>query len=161
MRPVINTEKHIIQVSLSTIAAGAVTNFVFGTAVAVPTSALGDLREGCKISAIYLEMWIQTDDATLGSSIVTVEKVSGAVTTLMTAAESAALGSYDNKKNIFYTQMGLTPNNVSYPMASVRGWFKIPKSKQRFGLGDRIVVNIHAQSNGLNVCGFGTYKEQF
>ncbi len=106
-------------------------------------------------------MWIQTDDAALGSSIITLEKLSGASDSNMAAGDSAALNSYDNKKNIFYTQMGLTPNNVTYPMATIRGWFKIPKSKQRFGLQDRVMLNVHAQSNGLTICGFATYKEQF
>ncbi len=161
MKPVINTEKHIVQVSLGTVASGAITNYVFATAVAVPTSALGDIREGCIIKAIWLEMWISSDDAGQGTAIVTVEKVDGATATLMTTAESAALGSYDNKKNVLHTQMGLVPSNVDYPMASLKGWFKIPKGKQRFGLGERLVVNIHGQSNGLNVCGTGIYKEQY
>ncbi len=161
MRPVINTEKHYIQISLATVAAGAIFGSSLVNAVAVPTTAAPEVREGAKVSAIYIEMWIQTDDAALGSSIITVEKRPGGDTTFMTAAESAALNAYTNKKNILFTQMGLTPNNVTYPMATVKGWFKIPKSKQRMGLNDRIIINVHAQSNGLNICGFATYKEQY
>ena len=160
MRPVINTEKHYVQQSLAVIASGAITNFVIAKAVAVPTTNVSQVREGARISAVYVEMWIQTDDASLGSSIVTLEKVDGAGV-VMSTAEAGALNAYDNKKNVFYTQMGLTPNNVTYPMASVKGWFKIPKSKQRFGLDDQLVLNIFAQSNGLNICGFAIYKEQY
>ncbi len=159
MRPIINTEKHVVQQSLAAIAGGAILNFVLAKAVAAPVT-LSQVREGAIISAVYIEMWIQTDDAALGSSIITFEKVPGAGVT-MTTAESAALNTYDNKKNVFHIQMGLTPNNVTYPMASVKGWFKIPKTKQRLGLDDQLVLNIHAQSNGLNICGFAIYKEQY
>ncbi len=159
MRPRVNTEKHYFQVSLATIAAGAISNQVIANAVAVPTGN-AQVREGAIISAVYCEMWIQTDDTALGSSIVTLEKVpSGGA--LMTAAESAALGTYKNKKNILYTQMGLTPTSTQFPMASIKGWFKVPKGKQRFGFNDTLALNIHAQSNGLSICGFFIYKEQY
>ncbi len=161
MRPVVNTKKHYIQQSLFAIASGALSNVFLITAVADPAAATAnEVREGSKISAVYVEMWIHTDDASSGSSIVTLEKLPGS-SGVMNAADSAALNTYDNKKNVLFTQMGLTPNNVTYPMASVKGWFKIPKSKQRFGLEDRLVLNIHAQSNGLSACGFAIYKEQF
>ncbi len=161
MKPVINTEKHMVQISLSTVASGAITNLVFATAVSNPTAVPSEIREGCIIKAIYLELWITSDDAGSGTSIVTLERVNGATTTLMTTAESAALNNYDNKKNVLHTQMGLTPSNVQYPQASLMGWFKIPKGKQRFGLNDRIVVNVHGQSNGLQMCGHGIFKEQY
>ncbi len=159
MRPRVNTKKHYIQQSLATVASGAIAKFAIAVGLDTP-SVPAHVVTGSIISAVYIEMWIQTDDAALGSSIVTFEKVPGAGVD-MTAAESAALNSYDNKKNVFFTQMGLTPNNVTYPMASVKGWFKIPKGKQRMGLDDRLSLNIHAQSNGLNFCGFAIYKEQY
>ncbi len=162
MRPVVNTKKHVVQFSLFTVASGAIANLSIIDAVAAPDAAVAaEVREGSKISAVYIEMWIQTDDATLGSSIVICEKVPGAGNTPATAAEIASLNSYDNKKNVFYTQMGLTPNSTQFPMASVKGWFKIPKSKQRFGLEDRFLLDILAQSNGLSACGFAIYKEQY
>ncbi len=160
MRPVVNTEKHYQQSSLGSVASGAITNIEVLNAVAVPT-ATNEVRQGSIVSAIYVEMWITTDDANQGSSIVTLEKVPGAVTTFMTAADSATLGNYDNKKNIFFTQMGLTPGQNQFPMATIKGWFKIPKGKQRMGLDDKIHLNLHGQSNGLAFCGFTTYKEQF
>ncbi len=159
MRPVINTEKHYLQVSLGTVASGAITAITLAQAVAAPTT-LAQVREGAVISAIYIEMWITGDDAVQGTSIVTLEKLPGSATA-MTTTESAALGAYDNKKNVFFTQMGLTPPNTQYPMASVKGWFKIPKGKQRFGLEDSLVLNIHGQSDGVTFCGFATYKEQY
>ncbi len=159
MRPRVNTVKHYVQTSLATIASGAILNVKLADAVAAPT-ADNEVREGAIISAIYVEMWIQTDDTALGSSIITLEKLVGPASP-MTAADLADLGSYDNKKNILYTQMGLTPTSIQFPMATIRGWFKIPKGKQRFGLRDRLELNILAQSNGLSICGFSTFKEQY
>ncbi len=161
MRPKVHIEKHILQRSLFTIAGGAITNVNVATTVADPAAAsVTDVREGCTISAVYLEFWIQTDDTVLGATVVTLEKLPSA-TPAMIAADSAALNAYPNKKNILYTQQGLTPGNVTFPMNVIKGWFKIPKGKQRFGLGDRLFLNILAQANGLNVCGVVLYKEQY
>ncbi len=159
MRPVVNTEKHFDQFSLFAIASGAINNHVIATAVAVPASA-SQIREGAKISAVYVEMWITGDDAVTGSGVITLEKLDGGKT-LMSAGNSGALNDYVNKKNIFHTQMGLFPSNTQNPIAVIKGWFKIPKSKQRFGLGDRLLLNLFAQSDGITGCGFFLYKEQF
>ncbi len=160
MRPRVHTEKHFSQRSLFSVASGAITNQIVLTAVAVPSSA-AHVREGAIISALYVEMWLSSDDAASGTAIVTLEKVQGATSVLMTTGEAGALNDYDNKKNIFHTQMGLLPSNVNYPMAVIKGWLKIPKGKQRFGLNDRLILNIFAQSNGVSGCGFFLYKEQY
>ncbi len=159
MRPVVNTEKHYVQFSLATTTAGTITNRTIVNAVAVPTGD-DEVREGSIVSAVYIEIWITGDDAVASTAIITLDKL-GQGTASMTAAESADLGSYANKKNILHTMMGLAPPNTQYPMAAVKGWFKIPKGKQRFGFGDRLNLNIHGQSDGLTTCGFMTYKEQF
>ncbi len=159
LRPKVNTEKHYKQESLFTIASGAISNRIIAFAAAVPTGA-NQVREGASISAVYVELWITTDDAALGSHIVTLEKLSG-TSPFMASGDSASLNTYANKKNIFHTQMGLTPPNTQYPMSTVKGWFRIPRGKQRMGLGEQLVLNIHGQSNGLTGCGFFTYKEQF
>ncbi len=161
MRPTINTEKHIVQQSLAAIAAGAITSVLLIEAKANPSAATAvDVREGCVISAIYIEMWGTSDDTSAGSCVTTVERrPSGHAT--MSAAQSAALDGYDNKKNVLFTQQGLIGPNNQYPMNLVKGWFKIPKGKQRFGIGDKLAINILAQSNGMSICGFAIYKEQY
>ncbi len=160
MRPKVHTEKHFNQKSLFTVASGAILNQTILTAVAVPSAAV-QVREGCTISAIYIEMWFTSDDVSQGSVIVTLEKVPGATTALIAVGQIAALNDYINKKNILHTQMGLIGPNTQYPMQIVKGWFKIPKSKQRFGLNDRLVFSIFGQSNGVQGCGFFLYKEQY
>ncbi len=159
MRPRVNTEKHYVQFSLDTTAAGVAEFKEIIDAVAAP-SATDEVRVGAIISAVYVEFWVHSDDAASGTVIITLEKLPGPAAS-MTAGDAAGLNAYDNKKNIFFTQMGLIGNNVTYPMAVIKGWIKIPKSKQRFGLRDRLHLNIFAQSNGLSSCGFATYKEQF
>ncbi len=160
MRPVVNTTKHIVQFSLSSLAAGAIVPNVLATTAIVPAGINTQVREGAKISAIYIEMWVQSDDAAAGTVIVTLEKLPGSAI-VMSTAHAANLNDYDNKKNILFTQMGLIPNNVTYPMNVIKGWIKIPKGKQRFGIEDGLVLNIFAQSNGLTFCGFALYKEQY
>ncbi len=138
-------------------------NDIIVDAKAAPDAAVfQEVKEGAKISAVYVELWITSDDAALGTTIWTLEKLPGlGAGPLMAAGDAAALQSYDNKKNIFHTQMGLVPGNVgAAPSMIVRGWFKIPKSKQRFGLEDRLVSNLFAQGNGLTGCGIAIYKEQ-
>ncbi len=159
MRPVVNTEKHIVQKSLFTISTGALNSSLIVSGVAVPTGSQ-QVREGAIVSAVYCEMWVITDDTSSGTVITTIEKIP-AGQAQMNTTQSALLNDYPNKKNILYTQMGLISPNNQYPTNVVKGWIKIPKGKQRFGLGDSFRINIHAQSNGISACGFFIYKEQF
>ncbi len=160
MRPVINSEKHIVQRSLFTVASGAIDPSTIAFAKATPVAATpSDCREGCVIKAVYVEMWLTSDDTAQGTAIVTLERVPGGASP-MTAAQSASLDSYANKKNVLNTFQGLISPNTQYPMAAIKGWFKIPKGKQRFGISDRLILNCHGQSNGLQACGFFVYKEQ-
>ncbi len=160
MRPVINTEKHYVQTSLSSVATGAILPISLAFASAGSPTAVEGVREGAVVKAVYIEMWILSEDAVIGTVIATLEKRSGNMVA-MTAAQSAGLGVYVNKKNIFHTFMGIVGDNNQYPMAVIKGWFKIPKGKQRFGLQDLLVLNIHAQTNPIEICGFCTYKEQY
>ncbi len=118
-----------------------------------------EVEEGSIIKAVFVECWLQ-NQGNLGESIVTITKgVAG--DSGPTFAEMGNLFAYNNKKNILFTHQGLTSNDgVSGPVRILNGWIKIPKSKQRFGLGDRLSLNIaNVSSNSLNRCGFAIYKE--
>ncbi len=123
----------MVQTSLSTVASGAITQvyLAIGKQDVTPTTAI-ECREGSTVAAVYIEMWITSDDATQGSVIVTLERAPGGIG-LMTAADSAALDGYDNKKNILHTFQGLVGPNTQPAMPAIRGWFKVPKGKQRLG----------------------------
>ncbi len=158
MRPVIQSEKHYVQFSPQTVALGAITIRHLVSAVAVDQkNDTDEVVEGSIIKAVYLELWLTGDDATASSQVFTVEKLSGNFTA-MAVGEAAALGDYVNKKNIFFTSQGLLGPNTQVPIPVIRQWIKIPKSKQRFGLGDHLVFNLSAGLDGVTLCGMCVYK---
>ncbi len=71
----------------------------------------------------------------------------------------AALGDWSNKKNIFYTTMGLFNDQDADAIALFKGWIKIPKGKQRQGLEDSLKIAIFTPTIDLHICGFCLYKE--
>lgn len=159
VRPMVHSTKHYKQDSLFGVTAGAVINKTIINAVAVvDKNAVNEVEEGSSIKAVFLEYWLTGDDAVASTFIVTLEKLIGGASDI-TAGQIAGLASYVNKKNVLYTTMGLAPPNTQNPQNLVKGWFKIPKGKQRFGLGDQLVLSFFGQSDGLTVCGFATYKE--
>ncbi len=160
MRPPIHSTKHYVQFSLFAVAGGAITTLSPASAVAVvDKNASSEVEEGSIIKAIWLDFWLTTDDAVQGSTVCIVEKVPGAQTTTVTTAQIASLQDYPNKKNVLFAFQGLTPPNTQYPMNVFHGWYKIPKSKQRFGLGDKLSISFYGQGDGLQLCGLSVYKE--
>ncbi len=161
VRPQVHSEKHYVQFSLDTTASGVAESKTPISAVAiVDKNAVGEVREGCIIKAIYIDFWVSADSTTPSTAIVAVEKISGDMTGLQ-AGTIAALGLYTNKKNVFQVFQGLLPASGANPIPALRGWIKIPKSKQRFGLGDKLTINIFSQTEALESCGFAVYKEYF
>jgi len=157
VRPMVHSRKHYVQNSLSTVTAAGVDHIGFAVAVETPT-AVNHVQEGSSVKAIYIEQWIRAGD-TVGSSgqMIIYKKSSDASNPSTT--EMAALGDWDNKKNIFYTTMGLFNDQDADAIALFKGWIKIPKSKQRMGLGDTINMSIFAPTIDCHLCGFATYKE--
>ncbi len=158
----INTEKHIKQISLTPVAIGAVGGEELVKAVAVADKNLvKEVRQGAVVKAIYIELWIQSAvDTGLGQVTAIVEKTSlddvGATATDFVTG----LFAYNNKKNILYTTQGLTPTlTTNNPQNFLKGWLKIPKGKQRFGLGDTLQLRIHALGEALQFCGVAIFKE--
>ncbi len=160
MKPIIHSQKHYVQQSRSQVATVAKLSVsIISSVESTVANLVDEVVEGANIKAVYVEMWI-LDTSNDGSFVISLEK-RVANSPLMTFAQSNALGTYPNKKNILYVTQGLSPNNgVGNPVPIIRQWFKIPKGKQRFGLSDQLKLNI--TNNGLNdleFCGFMTYKE--
>ncbi len=160
MRAPIHSQKHMVQWTLTTIGTlGTMVSETFLTAVGPTLNNLpSEVVEGALVKAVFVELWITSDDTAGSSFVITLEKQPGAGGA-MDYAESIALDDYANKKNILYTTMGLVGPNDEVPTPIIRQWFKIPKGKQRMGLTDRLKLNISAITNGINYCGFATYKE--
>ncbi len=160
MKPIIHSRKHIVQTPFSQISTGTSETINYITTVdRTVADASNEVVEGANVKAIFIEMWVQ-NSANDGHQVAVLIKnpvgESGPAFGGM-----ADLDSYDNKKNILWTHEGLSSNDgVGNPQSILRQWIKIPKGKQRFGLGDRLdFVLSNPSSNNLNRCGLAIYKE--
>ncbi len=159
MRPIISSEKHYVQSPIFTVAQGAIGAVnIISSVVVLSKNLSNEVEEGSEVRAVFCEYWATSDGAGQGSAIVTLEKIPSQATA-QTFAQSSALATYPNKKNVLYTFQGLTANNTANPVPIIRQWIMIPKSKRRFGLSDRLIINFSAITDGLTICGFSTYKE--
>ncbi len=162
MRPIIHSKKHISQISQATVAQSAVVSTTFLQALEGAPSNPIHVSEGATVKACYVEFWVSQDSASVvGSYTVILYKNPGG-NAIATAANIAALHDYDNKKNILFTAQGLLTPNDGGQIPVLRGWYKIPKGKQRMGLGDTMIVairNNNATSIDINFCGLVLFKE--
>ncbi len=157
----VNTVKHFVPLASAVIATGAINNHKIAEGVVAPAVALNsDVRQGAVIKAIYIEMWLASNEASGSESqfVLTVEK-KRATEVDMTNANALNLQAYLNKKNVLYTSQGIINSNTGAgAVPIIRQWVAVPKGKQRFGLGDEFFVNIAAVGS-IQVCGMTIYKE--
>ncbi len=163
MQAPINSRKHYVHSTNSATASGAIRAIVAVNAVVSPASGTAaDVVEGAVVKAVHFEHWILSTGGTGTTNQfgLIVEKVP-AGQTAVTAAQLNNLGSYPNKKNVFYSTQGVLSNFIDGQNAVpiLRDWLLIPKGKQRMGLGDRVVMTLTPTGQALNNCGLITYKE--
>lgn len=160
MRAPIHSVKHYVQFPIDQITTGTRQTVILLQSVESTTAnAANEVAEGSIVKAVYVELWLQ-NEGSQGESIVTIMKDTD-LGSGPTFGQMAALFAYTAKKNIFFTHQGLTTNDaIAAPINIIRGWIKIPKSKQRMGLGDRLILSIsNTSSQDLNRCGMAIYKE--
>ncbi len=159
----INTVKHYVHRSNLAIASGGITAISVVDAVVAPaTTNPFDVKEGAVVKAVHLEYWLlpsgDTGETTQFAAVL--EKVPANAPSV-TAAQTANLGSYLNKKNILWTSQGVLGQGIdgqsSVPV--IRNWVLIPKGKQRFGQGDRLMFSVAPIATTLQICGLSTFKE--
>ncbi len=158
MKSPIDSIKHIVQFTPTGVASGANASMVMVDALA-RGSAIGttaDVIEGAVVKAIYVEIWVKNDNPNFAINAVALKMPGGIA--FPTVSEMSNLDSYANKKNIFVIHQGLAPSGDQV-MPVYREWIRIPKGKQRFGLGDRFGVRILYTGSAGDFCGFATYKE--
>ncbi len=164
MRAVINSVKHIVQTTPTTVVAGAVGKITIaeGKALADIDTVLSttELRAGAVVKAVYCEIWI-TGDGTEQSSATWVFRVRPPGEGNMTFAEINALHGFLGKNTVLFTGQGLVPPNTQHPMSIFKGWIKIPKGKQRIPLGGQLEIVISSITNGVTFCGLQIYKEYY
>jgi len=159
VRPSIHSTKHYVQQSIGTSVPGTETHtsFIQGVAVSDKTT-VSEVEEGSQVKAFYLELWIRSA-ATAAASFTFIVCKRPSNTGVPSTAEMAALGDWDNKKNILYTTQGLTNDVDSTALNLYKGWIRVPKGKQRMGLNDHFSWHLSAVGQSINFCGFQTYKE--
>ncbi len=158
MRAPIVSRKHYIQQSITQVITGTVNTIeVVRSAAVQDVNVAEEVIEGSVVKAIFIEMWY-IGKVNLGSFVMMVEKVPGAIAD-PTFTEMTTLDSYDNKKNVLFVSQGLMGRDDANPTPVLRQWIKIPKGKQRFGLKDKIKINVASlTADDLQYCGFETYK---
>ncbi len=161
----INSIKHFVARTNTGTTAGTTATLPVATAVVAPATASTDqVREGCVIKAVWIEMWVISDGTADNSTqcVMTLEKITGTGVN-PTNTNMLNLQAYTNKKNILVTFQGLLTAKIAgaNPMSPIRGWYKIPKGKQRFGINDRLVFNITTVAINMRSCGMFIYKEYY
>ncbi len=160
MRAIIRSRKHIVQESQSTILQGTTTNINIVNVQQSPNlSNATHVGVGEVIAAVYVEMWVAGTLQVPANCIMSLEKQVGGSTN-MSFAESIDLFSYANKNNLLQIQQGLIGAADTNPTPFFRGWIAIPKGKQRFAIGDGLVLNITAQTDDAQICGMFIYKSK-
>ncbi len=155
----VHSTKHYVQQSIGTVVVGTNEDEILVRGVAVvDKNAVNEVEEGSTVKAIYCELWIRSAATAAASfTFIFCKRPSGVNSP--TDAEMAALGDWDNKKNILFTAQGLINDVDSTALNLYRGWIKIPKGKQRIGLGDEFSWHLRTVGQSLNFCGFVLYKE--
>ncbi len=161
MRAPIVSRKHIVQHTQFVVASAAVTTFDDIHAVAIQdVNTAAEVVEGSVIKAVYVEMWLTSNTSVepAGSLVMIVEK-SQSANIEPSFTNMTTLDAYENKKNILYTTQGIVGSNTANPVPFIRQWIKIPKSKQRFGLQDKLRIVVAAiGAEDLSGCGLTIYK---
>ncbi len=156
----VHSTKHYVQITLSTATTGVRVNNILALGVAKQDANTGnEVEEGSTLKAVFFEMWVIGSVSDQFYTAIIEKKPAGAAPATFT--EMTNLFTYDNKKNILYTTQGLASNDgIAMPVPIFKGWFKIPKGKQRFGLGDSLNFTIASRGSAtITFCGFATYKE--
>ncbi len=162
MKAVIHSKKHLFQISQGTVAQAAVVSQTFVDAIEGASTTPQHVQEGASVKACYIEFWVSQDSASVvGSYTIALYKDPGGANAAG-AGDMAALHDWNNKKNILFTAQGLLTPNDGGQVPVLRAWYKIPKGKQRMGLGDKMrltIRNNNVTAIDVNFCGLILYKE--
>ena len=162
MKAIINSRKHIVQTSLTTVQEQSILNIKIAEAQDIHPVNPDDVNVGAAIKAVYLEYWILGESAQPCTVTWSFEKLPNDGTA-MTHGFSQSMDIYPNKRNVLKMGQGVIGDSNSNPIPVIREWCKIPKGKQRMALGDELLFNVSCvgqADNGSQVCGVAIYKEQ-
>ncbi len=140
----------------------AVGDIPIAIAAEAPSTTPTGVIEGSTIKAVYVELWLGNASTSVVGSYTSILFKNPSAVAVPGTGTLAALHDYANKKNILFTSQALLPPTDGGQVAVMRSWYKIPKGKQRMGLGDSIrlaVRNNNSTSVDINFCGLAVYKE--
>ncbi len=161
MRSPIHSNKHYVSSTNATTVSGTVKKITWAKAVAQnAVTAAQDVVEGSVVKALYIELWFLGQGATgIDTQVNTIIEKVVAGQASATAANLANLQAYPNKKNVFFSMQGVMGDKFTNSVPLFRSWMKLPKGKQRMGLGDSIVMSTVSTGQSMQTCGMSTYKE--
>ncbi len=162
MRAPIHSNKHYVQRSNVAVAGGTALSNDIVDAIAEGTArgTTDQVTEGSVIKACYVELWAKSD-ASAGTSTqqnTVLEKVLAGATPI-TFTQILNMSGYPNKKNVLFTSQGNLGDLTTQAIPIMRSWYKIPKGKQRFGLGDKLVLTVASTGDSIDFCALFVYKE--
>ncbi len=162
MQAPINSIKHYVQIENAQTTTGVrrLASLVTAVAQASAGATPDEVLEGSIIKAIFIEWWIKSF-APAGEDTkfqFLIEKVPAGQDPV-TFTQMNNMASYPNKKNVLHFSQGVIGDLTTQSMPVSKGWWLIPKGKQRFGLGDVLSVALSATAAVIQNCGFSTYKE--
>ena len=158
VRPVINSRKHYRQVTLASAEMATINQeSIVLVTQSVDEGLASQVSAGTVIKAVFVELWLLATSQQPATFVVSLEKISSGGPA-QSFANSVNLHQYNNKKNILYTTQGLIGDANSNPTPVMRQWYAIPKGKQRFGLGDSLVLNISSITDDTQYCGLFIFK---
>lgn len=158
----INSTKHFVPRTRFETVAGTVVEHVIVDSVALASvgATTADVQEGATIKAILVEFWMAPASSTTPTqfTFIIYKLPSGVGGPSLT--DMLNLMAWDNKKNILFTSQGvLGLDSAGGTIPLHRSWLKIPKGKQRFGLGDRFAWSFVTVDSTAQACSMNIYKE--
>ncbi len=160
LAPIVSRKHYAYRTNTAVASGAAVTTTLVDAVVAPAQTAATNVVEGAVVKAVYCEFWVKSN-ASAGTDtqfdLYIYKTPAGA--TAMTFAETVNAGAFLNKKNILYSTQGVIGDLTTQAIPLIREWIKIPKGKQRFGLGDKFHVTFSTTGDAAQFCGFVTFKE--
>ena len=160
VKPKINSEKHIVQLNRQTTAGLSIAGLTIVKVVAqsATPNTPEDVTIGTDIKACYIQLWISGATNDQSACTVILEKTQNDFR-IPSPTEMSQLNEYVNKKNILFTFQGIVGEvSNTNPIPVLDGWYKIPKGKQRFGLGDGLRLVLQAKDTDVENCGLAIFK---
>ncbi len=161
MKAIINSVKHIVQTTLTTLEEQTATGITIANAVTTEPTTPTHVVVGSVIKAVFCELWLVGESAQVCTATWNFEKLEGGASNI-TQAQMQDLHDYPNKRNLLKIGQGVIGDNNSNPIPILREWIKIPKGKQRMAQSDILKINLSCVGevdNGLEFCGTFVYKE--